>query len=114
MSATPEGQTTLGIVACNLAEAEAWADLMEWELARARLFASELDRLEARAANGWPEAAPALERAQSTWEAYRDAQCGWEYAKFGGGSMRTIMGAACRLEMTAERALALYAIGREV
>ena len=46
-----------------------------------------------------------LLKAQRAWIAFRDAECLHAYAQGGTGSIRTLYGASCRLEETAERAL---------
>ncbi|MDU8946465.1 lysozyme inhibitor LprI family protein [Ovoidimarina sediminis] len=61
--------------------------------------AEELDTLTGRAM-----AVPALEAAQSTWSAYRDAHCDYVGATFGGGSGTGIGINSCRIELGRDRA----------
>lgn len=60
----------------------------------ARQAAEELDRTTQRAM-----AVPALDRAQVAWAAYRDAQCDYVGATFGGGSGTGQVIRACRIEL---------------
>ncbi len=56
--------------------------------------AKELDDVTGRAV-----AVPALEAAQSAWVTFRDAQCEYVGATFGGGSGTGIAIRACRIEL---------------
>ncbi|EEE37602.1 hypothetical protein RKLH11_1438 [Rhodobacteraceae bacterium KLH11] len=56
--------------------------------------AQELDDVTGRAV-----AVPALEASQTTWAAYRDAQCEAVGASFGGGSGTGIAITACRVDL---------------
>lgn len=60
--------------------------------------ATELDTVTER-----DVAVPALERAQSAWLAYRDAQCGYAAALLGGGSGAGIAEGACHVAVTRAR-----------
>ena len=60
----------------------------------ARQAAEELDRTTARSV-----AVPALDQAQSAWATYRDAQCEYVGATFGGGSGTGQAIRACRIEL---------------
>jgi uncharacterized protein YecT (DUF1311 family) len=73
---------------------------MALELAHAA--ADELDRTTGRVV-----AAPALERAQAAWSAYRDAQCDYVGATYGGGSGSGQAIRACRIELGRARVDAL-------
>lgn len=64
----------------------------------ARQAAEELDQTTQRAM-----AVPALDRAQAAWLAYRDAQCDYVGATFGGGSGTGQAIRACRIERGRER-----------
>ncbi|WP_223425220.1 lysozyme inhibitor LprI family protein [Tateyamaria pelophila] len=61
--------------------------------------AEELDEV-----TGRKVAVPALEAAQATWSAYRDAQCGYVGATFGGGSGTGIAINSCKIELGRNRA----------
>lgn len=89
--------TTIGISACIQAETAVWDTLLNETYKRVR---SEL-----RARGG---ALPdQLLAAQRAWITYRDAECALDYARWGDGSIRTIVGANCMMLETAERALEL-------
>lgn len=68
----------------------------------ARDSAAELDQITER-----DVALPALEAAQVAWQAYRDAQCDYRGALFGGGSGTGIEIRSCRIELTRDRIEAL-------
>ncbi|MCF3972141.1 lysozyme inhibitor LprI family protein [Paracoccus salsus] len=89
-------QTTLAISQCLMAEAAAWDRLLNREY-----MARRADHADA------PELAELLLQAQRGWIAMRDADCSLAYDQFGGGSMRLISGADCRLRHTAWRSLQL-------
>lgn len=106
----PDGQTTVGMMFCLLAEAEAWDALLNAEYGRARRAAARADRAENQP--DFARRAEQLLTAERAWIAFRDANCAAEYGAWGGGSMRQIAGADCRLRMTAERTLELRAYRR--
>ncbi len=54
-------------------------------------------------------ALPALEKAQTAWEAYRDAECDYTGALYGGGSGTGIAIQSCRIMMTRARTDTLFA-----
>ena len=70
----------------------------------ARSAAAELDDVTGRVV-----AVPALEQAQAAWEAYRQAQCDYVGATFGGGSGTGIGIRSCRIDLTRARIRALFA-----
>ena len=94
----PGGDTTLGIVECVMGEHAAWDAALNREYKAARA-----------AFQGDP-AADSLLAAQRAWIAWRDAECGFQYDRYGGGSMRSIAAANCRMSMTAMRTLDLKAL----
>ena len=101
----PEGRSTVGQSACLLREAAAWERVMETSLAAL----SERVALHDAASEPAGAAADALVRAQSAWEAYAEAECGYAYALWGDGSFRQVAGADCRLNTVARRAIQLRA-----
>lgn len=103
----PDGQTTVGMMQCAQAEADAWDALLNAEYQRARESARQGDAAEDRPE--FQNAAQTLLEAQRAWIAFRDANCAMEYARWGSGSMRMTAGASCLLDMTAERTLDLRA-----
>ncbi|MBK4215837.1 DUF1311 domain-containing protein [Paracoccus caeni] len=94
-TATPDGSTTVGISECLMAETKAWDGILNSQYSATR---------EQYSSDGLPEK---LQAAQRAWIAFRDADCGFAYDKFGGGSMRGIASASCQLNHTARRALEL-------
>lgn len=77
---------------------------MEMMLEFAKSSAQELDEMTGRVV-----ALPALEASQTAWEAYRDAQCDYVGAGFGGGSGTGIAIRSCRVELTRTRTKELRA-----
>lgn len=104
---TAGGETTLGIVECALTETRAWDALLNEEYRATRDWARDMDRATAEHSPEFANRAQSLLEAQRAWIAFRDAECGLAYALWGSGSLRTVAGANCRMEMTAERTLAL-------
>ncbi len=105
----PDGQTTVGMMSCLIAERDAWDVLLNAEYARARNAARAADEAERASMPEYAQRVEQLLTAQRAWIAYRDANCAMEYGAWGGGSMRVIAGADCHLRMTAERTLELRA-----
>lgn len=96
-------QTTMGMMTCEMNEAEAWELMLNalWKPLRAQ--AKEADEAGDAQAMGLPGQAETLLAAQRVWLAFREAECAWEYAQYGSGSMRQLAGAGCRLGLTARR-----------
>lgn len=90
------GETTVGIVRCVMDEHAAWDTVLnrEYKAARAHYGADQA-------------VADSLLAAQRAWIAWRDSECRFQYDRYGGGSMRSIAAANCRMSMTAQRALEL-------
>jgi uncharacterized protein YecT (DUF1311 family) len=91
---TPGGGTTLGITECILAETAAWDGLLNREYAATRATLE-------------PDIAAQLLTAQRAWIAFRDAECGLQYALWRDGTIRSIVAANCRMVMTARRTIDL-------
>ena len=111
MAGEEGGETTLGMSMCASAETDIWDEFLNADYKAAMKLARELD---AEEAGGFPEfarRAESLRDAERAWLKFRDAQCGFEYARWGAGSMRHVAGSNCWLEMTARRAIALREIG---
>jgi len=104
MAREEKGETTVGMVACMLAEAQVWAVWLDTEYRASMDWAEAQDEAERAAFPEFANRATALRDAQRAWIAFRDAECGLAYALWGAGSMRLLAGADCRLEMTAARA----------
>lgn len=92
----PGGDTTIGIAQCVMGEHAAWDAALNREYQAARAQYAD-DRT----------AADSLRDAQRAWIAWRDAECAFQYDRYGGGSMRMIASANCQMSMTAMRALEL-------
>ena len=89
--------TTLGTSTCIQSETAAWDVILNREYKAVRTTLKAQD----------PALADMLLQAQRAWIAYRDAECALEYGRWGGGSIRTIVGANCMMLETAERAIEL-------
>lgn len=107
MSGEADGETTVGMMFCQMGERDAWDVLLNAEYALARDFARALDAEDAEFFPEYAIRAEQLLAAQRAWIAFRDADCAMAYGLWGAGSMRQIAGASCQLQMTAERTLAL-------
>ncbi|MCO4848720.1 MAG: DUF1311 domain-containing protein [Yoonia sp.] len=104
----PGGQTTAGMASCAFSEAEGWDVLLNREYQAARAVARGMDADDMVDFPVYAVRADKLLAAQRAWIAFRDANCASDYAVWGAGTMRQIMGASCHLQMTAERAIALH------
>ena len=107
----PEGQTTVGMMQCALAEAEAWDVLLNRYYKQARALAREMDAADRADFPEFAVRAETLLDAQRAWITFRDANCTAQYAQWGPGTLRQIIGADCQLEMTALRTISLYDYG---
>ncbi|AJE47322.1 lysozyme inhibitor LprI family protein [Celeribacter indicus] len=90
--------TQVEIADCVAGVEERAQRAMELELGFAREAAGELDDTTGRAV-----ALPALETAQAAWESYRDTQCAFVGATYGGGSGAGIAERSCRIGLTRAR-----------
>ncbi|MEL6640669.1 MAG: lysozyme inhibitor LprI family protein [Pseudomonadota bacterium] len=99
------GGTTVGTVECVASEHSAWDALLNEEYQDLRAVFS------ARTGGGndltGEELNASLLNAQRAWIAFRDAECGLQYDRYRGGTIRGIVGANCKMVMTASRALTL-------
>ena len=104
--AQPGGDTTVGMVDCIAAETAAWDAILNEE------YGATMEDFRQRDATG-DIAAPDMTRAgtlrnaQRAWMAFRDAECRAQYAIWGGGTLRQVVGANCVFTETAERAIEL-------
>ncbi len=101
--ALPGGSTTTGIVECLRAETDIWDAMLNEEYGKAR---TTFDRI------GGEDLKIRLRDAQRAWIAFRDAECTMRYHQWIGGTIRTVVGANCHLQMTANRAIALRDLAR--
>lgn len=111
MTGEPDGETTLGMMFCTLAENEAWDRLLNSTYVSILEGMHMLDADEAELFPEFANRADSLREAQRAWITWRDADCALEYAIWGAGSMRQIAGAACRLERTSDRTIFLRFLG---
>ncbi|MDS9467792.1 lysozyme inhibitor LprI family protein [Paracoccus sp. MBLB3053] len=91
-----EGETTVAIGQCVMAETKAWDALLNREYKETR---DQFARI--------PALGDKLKAAQRGWIEMRDADCDIAYDRYEGGSMRSISAASCQMEHTARRALEL-------
>lgn len=91
---SPDNQTTVGMVMCASREIAWWDEMLN------RNYATLKQALE-------PDAFDKLRDAQRAWLDYRDKECGFQYYYWRDGTIRSLFGSSCRLQMTAERALDL-------
>lgn len=110
METEPGGFTTIGMVECIFAETRVWDGWLNDEYRAGMDWAEAADAAERETFPEFANRATALRDAQRAWIAFRDAECGLEYAVWGAGSMRQIAGASCHLEMTAARTADLVAL----
>ena len=92
------------VASCVSAQVDIVNLALDEALGFARDAATELDVVTERAV-----AQPALEAAQTAWLTYRDAQCGYAAALFGGGSGAGIAEGACHVVLTRARIAELMA-----
>jgi uncharacterized protein YecT (DUF1311 family) len=90
---TPGGETTAGMVQCNMREAEEWQ----------ALIAVEIYRLNAEDASRSDE----LDSANDAWAAWGVAECEYQASAYEGGSLARVVSAACFADITADRVIAL-------
>lgn len=92
----PGGATTPGIAGCISDEAAAWDVILNREYTRTKDAYGHIEG-----------ASDKLLQAQRAWITMRDADCDVAYDKAEGGSIRSVLGASCRMAHTAQRALQL-------
>jgi uncharacterized protein YecT (DUF1311 family) len=91
-------------IADCVAETEARVDAaVEAALGFAMTSATDLDEI-----TGREVAVPALEASQAAWAAFRDAQCEFAGATFGGGSGTGIAIRSCRIDLGRARIAELF------
>jgi uncharacterized protein YecT (DUF1311 family) len=91
-------------IADCVAQTEARVDAaVDAALGFAMTSATDLDEI-----TGREVAVPALEASQAAWAAYRDAQCEFAGATFGGGSGTGIAIRSCRIELGRARVAELF------
>lgn len=102
---TPEGQTTVGMMTCMASETAAWDTILNDQWPKLMTQAREADESSQTIGSDRPSRAEALRAAQRAWIAFRDAECAHAYVSGGEGTIRTLLGASCFLNMTAGRVI---------
>ncbi|OSP54510.1 lysozyme inhibitor LprI family protein [Pseudoruegeria sp. SK021] len=95
-------QTTYGMSACLVAENAEWDRVLNdlWPAILADAKARDVDVPDQQGAN-----VEHLLAAQRAWIAFRDAECANVYQTFIGGTIRSIVGGACLIELTSDRVI---------
>ena len=112
-SATPDGQSNLGMSHCLYAEADFWDEKLNAEWQRLIPLVRETDAVDAAFGPEYAVREDKLRAAQRAWIAFRDAQCAFDYAIPGGGSLRQLYYPGCLADLTRERVADLLSIGME-
>lgn len=110
MAGEPDGESNLGMSQCSYAEAEFWDARLN---AAWRELIALVRHADAESRTYEPEFAVREDRlraAERAWIAYRDAQCAFDYAIYGSGSMRQLMYPSCLSSMTFERVVDLISM----
>jgi uncharacterized protein YecT (DUF1311 family) len=94
---------------CAAAEAEGWDRMLNETWAELIVLARRRAILDEEVGAEPADLEGLLVEAQRAWIAFRDADCAQEVAVWGDGSMRTVAGAWCGLERTAQRVFELRA-----
>lgn len=100
------GYSTIDTSSCLSAEAQVWDVLLNEVYGQVR---PELASRDETYGYSIPTAEALLE-AQRAWIAFRDAECGLQYAMYQDGTIRSIVGASCHMQMTARRVFELRAL----
>lgn len=113
MEGEPDGMSNLGMSQCLYAEAEFWDEKLNqlWGNVMSALRKADADTRDYA-----PEEAVREEKlraAQRAWIGFRDAQCAFDYAIPGGGSVRQLYYPSCLSQMTFERVQDLLGIAEE-
>jgi uncharacterized protein YecT (DUF1311 family) len=115
MEELPDGQTTFGMAGCNAMETALWDDLLNADWPAHKAWAEAADAEERKYfGDQYSTRLGSLIAAQRAWIAFRDAECALEYAVWGSGSMRHILGTACVADMTADRVISLRSLREEM
>lgn len=107
------GSTTVGMVECLSAEADQWAAIME---DARKVIQADAERSDAELKDLGSAAepqAPRLAEMQQNWAAFRDAACGWEASRWGGGTGAGPAAAGCDMRLTGQQAVMLKAYADE-
>lgn len=107
MEDSPEGYTTIGMMACLDAERDYWDARLNHAYGSLRSKAKSSDAGLEEIGSSAPRTAPALRDMQRAWISYRDATCEFEQAQWGGGSGGGPAVLGCLMRLTGEQALYL-------
>ncbi|PIE08585.1 MAG: hypothetical protein CSA74_01590 [Rhodobacterales bacterium] len=110
----PGGQSNQGMSACLYGANAFWDGLLNAEWARVIAQAKAVDAETRRSEPVYAVREERLRAAQRAWIGFRDAQCAFDEAVPGSGSMRLLYYPGCLGRMTFERLLDLVAIGDEL
>ena len=95
-----ERMPTVGISGCIAKELSAWESLRLEVYEKLVESAIGYDR---HMREGSPSVRASLAASKVAWEAFRDAQCDYEWAEYADGSMRGIVGVSCQVKVTSQR-----------
>ena len=91
-----ERMPTVGLTGCLADERDAW-ETLRLEVHERLLVAAASYDVHQRPGN--PSVRDALVAAKAAWEAFRKAQCDYEYAEYADGTMRGPVGVGCALRL---------------
>lgn len=103
-----ERMPTVGLTRCLADERDAW-ETLRLEVHERLLVAAASYDVHQRPGN--PSVRDTLVAAKAAWEAFRKAQCDYEYAEYADGTMRGPVAVGCALRLTAARTGALLQHG---
>lgn len=110
-----DGYSTVGMMFCALMERDLWDEKLNTAYQEQMTLARMIDQKSAQYSDdAYANLEDSLRDAQRAWITFRDAQCALEYARWGSGSMRNIIGADCHLTMTAERTIYLMTASQDM
>ena len=105
----PGGDTTVGMSTCLGQEVAQWDALLNGAYAKVMAEAEATDAEMKTLGSAAPPQVPALREMQRAWIGFRDAACGYEASRWGGGSGAGPAATSCAMELTARQALRLMA-----
>jgi hypothetical protein len=105
--ATPDGESNVGMSWCLGSEGDWWEERRADVAGRLADAAEATDTANREVGSSAPAVAPRAKAADVAWAAWRDAECAVEEGFWSGGSGTGTAVAACRMTLTAERALRL-------
>jgi len=106
----PGGQSNQGMSHCLYADAAFWDEKLNALWGHAMAVVRDADAADMEYAPDFAVRAERLRDAQRAWIAFRDAQCAFDYAVFGDGSLRLLLYPGCLADMTFDRVTDLMSI----